>query len=334
MFESNDLDYVCCLQAVKFTTLQLIRIPEFLIHRIRSDYRPTRVFCHVTSAHTLTKKRALHTFTVSPLHVKVLHNQSKIHPTCQKHLSTTVRANLPDKQSATNHFRTDSILEVAPTATQDQIRTAYKKAALKSHPDRVPIDSPERPARTKKFQRINDAYYTLSDPTRRRDYDATRQFHTGSSNTFSSDFGDEDTEQPQQQKPAGTGFPWSFFGTGANSNAKTENSQHSKFSNEQFGSVFEEMMRDADLADEEEGQTRPNGRFWTIVGAASGFGLGVIIGNITGGIAGAAAGAKLGGIRDKKGKSVYSVYQELPQGDKARLLTELASKLFSSALAG
>lgn len=97
-------------------------------------------------------------------------------------------------------------------------------------------------------------------------------------------------------------------------------------------------MRDADLAEEEgEGQnrqTRPNGRFWTIVGAASGFGLGVIIGNIAGGVAGAAAGAKLGGIRDAKGKSVYSVYQELPQGDKSRLLTELASKLFSSALAG
>lgn len=97
-------------------------------------------------------------------------------------------------------------------------------------------------------------------------------------------------------------------------------------------------MRDADLADEEgEGSnrtTRPNGRFWTIVGSVSGFGLGVIIGNITGGIAGAAAGAKLGGIRDAKGKSVYSVYQELPQGDKSRLLTELASKLFASALSG
>lgn len=98
------------------------------------------------------------------------------------------------------------------------------------------------------------------------------------------------------------------------------------------------MMRDADLAEEEgEGQarqTRPNGRFWTIVGAASGFGLGVIIGNVAGGIAGAAAGAKLGGIRDAKGKSVYSVYQDLPQNDKARLLTELASKLFSSSLLG
>ncbi|KAF7846221.1 hypothetical protein BT93_L4823 [Corymbia citriodora subsp. variegata] len=210
------------------------------------------------------------------------------------------------------------VLEVSPTATSEEIRTAYKKAALKSHPDRVPSDDPTRPARTKKFQRINDAYYTLSDASRRRDYDATRQFHTAS-NAFPGD------TQDGASSSTGGGFnPWNFFGGG-------KQSQEEKFSNEQFGSVFEEMMRDADLADDEneERQTRPNGRFWTVVGAASGFGLGVIIGNITGGIAGAAAGAKLGGIRDKKGKSVYSVYQELPQGDKARLLAELGSKLFA-----
>lgn len=153
----------------------------------------------------------------------------------------------------------------------------------------------------------------------------TRQFNSGEGHTF------DDDEDASQQKP--NAFPWNFFGTGAKTDA-----QGQKFSNEQFGSVFEEMMRDADLADEEgEGAnrtTRPNGRFWTIVGSVSGFGLGVIIGNITGGIAGAAAGAKLGGIRDAKGKSVYSVYQELPQSDKSRLLTELASKLFASALSG
>lgn len=216
-----------------------------------------------------------------------------------------------------------AVLEVAPTATQEQIRTAYKRAALKWHPDRVPADSPEKPTRTKKFQRINDAYYTLSDATRRRDYDSTRAFHTDSSATF-----DDDEEIPQPQPG---GFPWSaFFGKGP--------TQEEKFSSEQFSSAFEEMARDAGLAEEEgegsERQTKPTSRFWTIVGAASGFGLGVIIGNITGGIAGAAAGAKLGGIRDKKGKSVYSVYQELPQDDKARLLSELATKLFSSALAG
>jgi len=203
---------------------------------------------------------------------------------------------------------------------------------LKWHPDRVSVDSPERTSRTKRFQRINDAYYTLSDPTRRRDYDATRQFHHSDSSTAFED----DEETSEQSKPGA--FPWSSFGSSFFGTGKKAPSQEEKFSNEQFGSVFEEMMRDADLAEEEgEGgqrHTRPNGRFWTIVGAASGFGIGVIMANVAGGIAGAAAGAKLGGIRDAKGKSVYAVYQELPSNDKSRLLTELATKLFSSALAG
>ncbi|KAJ8605003.1 hypothetical protein MRB53_041600 [Persea americana] len=69
-------------------------------------------------------------------------------------------------------------LEIDSKASQQQIRDAYKKAALRFHPDRVPADSPERSSRTKKFQQVNDAYYTLSDTSRRRDYDLTRnQFH-------------------------------------------------------------------------------------------------------------------------------------------------------------
>jgi len=44
------------------------------------------------------------------------------------------------------------------------------------------------------------------------------------------------------------------------------------------------------------------------------------------------AGSKLGGVRDAKGKSVYHVFQELDQDKKARILTELATKLFNSAL--
>jgi hypothetical protein len=49
-------------------------------------------------------------------------------------------------------------------------------------------------------------------------------------------------------------------------------------------------------------------------------------------LAGAVAGNRLGAIRDTKGKSVYAVFQELPQGDKARLLSQLATKVFSHAV--
>ena len=47
---------------------------------------------------------------------------------------------------------------------------------------------------------------------------------------------------------------------------------------------------------------------------------------------GAVAGNRVGAIRDARGKSVYSVFQELPQADKAKLLSELAAKVFSHAV--
>jgi len=49
-------------------------------------------------------------------------------------------------------------------------------------------------------------------------------------------------------------------------------------------------------------------------------------------LAGAVAGNRLGSIRDTKGKSVFAVFQELPQADKAKLLSQLAQKVFSHAV--
>jgi hypothetical protein len=44
------------------------------------------------------------------------------------------------------------------------------------------------------------------------------------------------------------------------------------------------------------------------------------------------AGNRLGAVRDARGKSVYSVFKELPQADKARLLSDLAAKVFAHAV--
>lgn len=76
----------------------------------------------------------------------------------------------------------------------------------------------------------------------------------------------------------------------------------------------------------------PTGKFWSIIGGLSGGAMGFIVANFPGMVAGAVAGNRLGSVRDAKGKSVYSVFQELPQADKARLLSDLAAKAFSSAL--
>lgn len=51
-------------------------------------------------------------------------------------------------------------------ASQDQIKTAYKRKSLLCHPDRVPAgpgSEIKRKAATTEFQAVADAYYTLSD---------------------------------------------------------------------------------------------------------------------------------------------------------------------------
>ncbi|KAL1965619.1 hypothetical protein VTN77DRAFT_5296 [Rasamsonia byssochlamydoides] len=217
------------------------------------------------------------------------------------------------------------ILGVSPNATQQQIRDAYKRASLKSHPDRVPVDSPDRPARTREFQRINDAYYTLSDPGRRREYDEARKQHFR-------DGRDETVKEEETPRGGAGGFPWSSFSFGG-----SEHERQNRDS-EQFGTIFEEMLREEGLANDEQDslgrrRTAPTKRFWSIVGGISGGALGFIIANLPGALAGAVAGNRLGAIRDAKGKSVYDVFLELPQADKAKLLSELATRVLQTTLA-
>ena len=84
-----------------------------------------------------------------------------------------------------------------------------------------------------------------------------------------------------------------------------------------------------------EGQAAtPTSKFWSIVGGLSGGAMGFIVANFPGAIAGAVAGNRLGAIRDARGKSVYAVFQELPQSEKARLLSDLAAKVFAQAVGG
>lgn len=59
------------------------------------------------------------------------------------------------------------ILGLNKTATQDEIKKAYRKLARKSHPDLNPDD----PNAKKNFQDLNEAHEVLSDPDKRKKYD-------------------------------------------------------------------------------------------------------------------------------------------------------------------
>ena len=61
------------------------------------------------------------------------------------------------------------ILGIQKNATKKEIKKAYRRLALKWHPDKN--SGPNKKSAEEKFKSISEAYQILSDPQKRKDYD-------------------------------------------------------------------------------------------------------------------------------------------------------------------
>jgi len=81
------------------------------------------------------------------------------------------------------------VLGVDNNATDQQIKEAFRKLAFKYHPDR----NKESPAAVDEMKRVNEAYAVLSNPAKKREYDALRnQFGASAHTHFRNNYTEQD----------------------------------------------------------------------------------------------------------------------------------------------
>ena len=106
------------------------------------------------------------------------------------------------------------LLEVGPDASEKQIRKAYRRLALRYHPDRNPGDKTAED----RFKQISEAYGVLIDPVKRAEYD--RWLRVGT-----------------RERAAGQGFRYS-----------QDEIFRDLFSDPRFSHIFHDLLREFDKA--------------------------------------------------------------------------------------
>lgn len=115
------------------------------------------------------------------------------------------------------------LLGLDKSASQAEVKKAYRKLARKYHPDLNPNDKEAQA----KFQQINEAHEVLSDPEKRKKYDE-----------YGKDWKHADQfEEAKRQQAAGGGGFGRGFGGGGQSYSYTGN-----FDDDTFSDFFEQMF--------------------------------------------------------------------------------------------
>ena len=82
-------------------------------------------------------------------------------------IAAAIRITSSDASSIISMFYKDTdsayaVLEISPSATNDEVKAAYRRMAMKNHPDKVATLGPEvQKAAEEKFRQIQEAYDTI-----------------------------------------------------------------------------------------------------------------------------------------------------------------------------
>ncbi|HEY2350850.1 MAG TPA: J domain-containing protein [Puia sp.] len=121
------------------------------------------------------------------------------------------------------------ILGISKTASEEDVKKAYRKLARKLHPDLNPNDKEAN----KKFQQINEANEVLSDPEKRKKYDQYgEQYGENWENAEQHEKARQSGAYAGQRRPGQSSNPFSDFGGGEDFGE----GQYSDFFEQMFGS--------------------------------------------------------------------------------------------------
>ncbi|GAB2228821.1 hypothetical protein Drorol1_Dr00022952 [Drosera rotundifolia] len=165
------------------------------------DGKPLFVSSNALSVKASKYEPAGHSFHAAALRLSGYHKKEdpsnhdgKIAPSYREKTcvpSYDSNSGIPKKKSGIgfhkqDHYALLGLAHLRFLATEEQIRRAYRKNAMKYHPDRhTDILLSEAPEATKKaqiddmadqFKALGEAYAVLTDPSRRRIYDSTDEF--------------------------------------------------------------------------------------------------------------------------------------------------------------